>query len=128
MAIPLEVRDAYKKIGTAQSSALCGDRVFFSNIGFNHLIRKKREPRSRKERDSRFALLKYAKDIIEGKEAEIFYRQSVGAISTMHFWAFAAIIDGRIIKVVVSQVNNERKQFLSIMEDRFAEDNKKDSH
>jgi len=105
-------------MGFSISPALCGSKIFFTNIGFNHLIRKNRELRSSKEQWKRFALLKYAKCILEDQKADIMYRQRASGMAYIHFWAFAAIMENHHIKIVVSQIDDGEKQFLSIMESR----------
>src|SRR5262249_3164206 len=106
----------YDQIGIIESPALSGE-VAFTDVGFNHLIRKRRRFRTRNERNRRFALLKYARRIIADKQATILYRQEHFHSSVIHFWAFSATIDTHDIKVVVSQIDDGKKQFLSIMED-----------
>ena len=115
---PLAILKAtYQKIGTAKSPALCGNLVSFSNVGLNHLFYKNSVPRPRKESHRRFALLRYAKEILEGRQATVAYREKLIGNSIVHFGAFSAFIDRQKIKVVVSRIDDGKKQFLSIMND-----------
>ena len=118
MKLPAEdynsAKKFYESIGSALSSALGNEEVAFTRIGFNHLLRKGRIPRPVAEQKNRFTLLKYAKPIIEDERSYVVKRRG----NAITFWTFYKEIDGRSIKVVVSQIKAGKKQFLSIMEDR----------
>lgn len=113
-----QTKAAYRKIGAAKSPALCGNTIVFSNVGFDHLTHKRRIPRSEKDQCRRFALLPHAKKIVEGRQATISYREEQKGSCTMHFWAFHAHIGQQKIKVVVSQLNQGKLQFLSVMDEK----------
>ncbi len=124
----LQAKEAYRKIGTAKSPALCGSIINFSNVGFDHLTYKRRIPRSNKDQRRRFALLPYAKKIIESHRAAIFYRQEQNKNTTLHFWAFHATANQQKIKVIVSQLDQGKLQFLSIMDEKiYKKDPRKES-
>jgi hypothetical protein len=107
---------------------LCGSTITFSNVGFNHLIYKKRVPRSQKDQHRRFALLAHAKKIIEGRRAKILYHEKSVGVSIIHFWAFHVTANQQKIKVIVSQLDQGKLQFLSIMDEKiYKKDPRKES-
>lgn len=119
----------YKKIGAVTTPALNGDLVFFTRTGFNHLtLAKGRKLRPKNEQKRRFRLLVYAKQILINPKATILYReqeikykinrhgQKKSITGIRKFWTFVDIIKGTKIKLVVAQVENHKKEFLSIMQ------------
>ena len=58
-----KAKEFYKSIGRVWCPVL-GDYVAFNKIGFRHLLGRGRKPRSRSDQMRRFALLRYAVDIL----------------------------------------------------------------
>lgn len=119
----------YKKIGAIPAPALNGELVFFTRIGFAHIITAKgRKLRSKNEQKRRFRLLVYAEQILKNPRAMIIYReqemkykinrhgQKLLTTSMAKFWTFVENIEGTKIKLVVAQIEDQKKQFLSIMQ------------
>lgn len=121
----------YSRIGQIKSSALNNDYVSFSRLGFNHLVRKGRIPRTKNEQKRRFSLLPYAENIIKNPKAVIIFRkekikekvnrhgEKILVESTAHFWTFVDKIKDCSIKVVIRQKNGGKKHFFSIMGDNI---------
>ncbi|OGN13824.1 MAG: hypothetical protein A3J47_03785 [Candidatus Yanofskybacteria bacterium RIFCSPHIGHO2_02_FULL_43_22] len=119
----------YKKIGIVPCPALNGELVHFSRFGFDHIITAKgRKLRTRKEQKRRFRLLQYAEQIVKNPKALLRYReqevkhtvnrhgQKLLITGTGKFWTFLETIKNTKVKLVVGQIENGIKQFISIMQ------------
>jgi hypothetical protein len=85
------------------------DSVVFNRIGFQHLIQKGPAFRPKSEQRRRFALLIYAKDILEQSDvAEEEDRANA------KLWIISGSRDNLDIKIIVRQIGNGKKHFLSI--------------
>jgi len=125
-----KAKEIYSKIGSVKCPALDSE-VFFSRIGFNHIIRKGHQLRTKAEQKRRFVLIQYAKQIILDPKATILFREStvrekinkygkrVIVESHARFWTFVATIHGCKIKVVIRQLDDGKKHFLSIFGDNI---------
>jgi len=120
----------YSAIGHVPSDALDGEIVAFTSTGFNHLVRKGRNPRTRNEQKKRFVLVQYVEAMVKNPRAVIEYRQTIEKIevnrhgetalieSVAEFWTFVEEIDDCTVKVVVRQLNTGGpKHFFSVMGD-----------
>jgi len=131
-----KAKEIYSKIGQIKCPALSNECISFSRIGFNHLIRKGRIPRPKNEQKRRFILISYIEEIIKNPEAKIFYRQKtikrkvnrhgekVLIESEASFWVFTYKTESCLIKVIIRQLGNGNKHFLSIMGDNVKIDNR----
>jgi hypothetical protein len=119
----------YRRIGAIPAPAFNGELVFFTRIGFDHLtLAKGRKLRSKNEQKRRFRLLVYAEQILKNPKAIILYRgqevkykinrhgQEILLTGTGKFWTFTESIEGTRIKLVVGQIGDQKKQFISIMQ------------
>lgn len=125
-----KAKKIYSKIGRIASPALNGEHVAFTSVGFNHLVRKGRNPRPKNEQQKRFALLPQAEQVIKNPQAVIIYRttetkywanrygQKTLITSTAHFWTFVETVDGYTVKIVIRQLNSGQKHFFSIMSNK----------
>lgn len=132
----VKAKQIYSKIGRVPSPALSGDYVVFNSTGFTHLMRKGRIPRTRNEQKRRFCLLEYVEQIVKNPKAVIEYKQKeikyfinrhgekMLTTSVANFWTFIEEIKGCKIKVVIQQLNNGQKIFLSVMGGDVEIDNK----
>ncbi|OGG60521.1 hypothetical protein A3C89_04000 [Candidatus Kaiserbacteria bacterium RIFCSPHIGHO2_02_FULL_50_50] len=131
-----KAKEIYKSIGAIICPALDGDYVYFTNVGFNHLVRKGRIPRTKNEQMSRFVLLEHVEPILKDPRANIEYRATTEKRvvnrhgeeyfmeSTAEFWTFHKRIDDCTIKVVVRKLGTEGdKHFFSIMGDNVVAEN-----
>jgi type I site-specific restriction endonuclease len=117
----------YKKIGRVVSPALGGEEIIFSSVGFDHLLRKKRDWRPKRDQMRRFGLLKHLKKVVGDPHVSISYREKERTIqiekygrivskrSIIRYWTFVGKIEKEKIRVIVSQIGNGKKQFLSVM-------------
>jgi len=122
-----QAKKIYSKIGHIRCPALSNEYVSSSRIGFNHLIRKGRIPRTKNEQKRRFALLPYVEKIIKNPKAKIAYEQrdiklkvnrhgeKIFIESRANFWIFTKRINSCKIKVVIRQLENGDKKFFSVM-------------
>jgi hypothetical protein len=102
----------YKSIGKIWCPAL-EDFIIFDDAGFLHLIGKSRVPRPKSEQRRRFFILRYVKDILGAKEpfsTDVLFAGGV----PVRYWKFIDIREGNTIKIVIRQIDNRQKYFLSI--------------
>jgi hypothetical protein len=123
-----EAREDYNKIGRIWSVAL-NDYISFNNVGFQHLIRKGKAPRSPRQQIKRLTLIPYATEVIlkpsqpvtlrEEEKYSPIKRDGIEMMINTHvrFWAFHANIENKNIRVIVRQINNGHKHFFSIFEE-----------
>lgn len=136
-----KAKDIYSAIGHIPCGALGGELVAFTGIGFNHLMRKGRMPRTRNEQKKRFVLVPFIEKMIQNPRAIIEYRhiekkiivnrhgEKVRLASVAEFWTFIEQIDNCEVKVVVRQLNTGGpKHFFSVMGDTVEIDNKQKAH
>ena len=126
-----KAKNIYSKIGRLSSPAL-NNYINFTSIGFNHLIRKGRIPRTRNEQKRRFVLIPFVEQILKNPKAVIEYRSneikyysnrygnSVLITSFAQFWTFVEEVDSCEIKVVIRQINQGEPHFLSVMGDKVS--------
>jgi hypothetical protein len=126
-----KAKQIYSKIGSIPCPIFSNEKIAFTSRGFNHLIRKGRIPRPKNEQKKRFALLEHAEKIvknpnlrasIEFEEKEITekvdkFGSKVLVKKMARFWTIVEEIDGCRIKLVIWEVENRQKEFLSIMGD-----------
>lgn len=110
-----ETLSFYKKIKKINSPAFDEENIYFTRVGFDHLVRKGRTKRSKKEQIHRFRLFRFVKQIVSNKEATILFRETIRGSSRAYFWTFVETIRGLKIKVVIRQIDGGTKHFFSIM-------------
>lgn len=117
-------KEKYKKIGYIECPAFKNEKIYFTNKGFNHLIRKNRKFRDLNEQIRRLELFSHVLNILKTSNKFNTYRitkkvlviDSIINVSTAHFWSFKKKIGDRYIIVVVCQINFEPKIFMSVMD------------
>jgi len=126
--IKQQAKKIYSKIGQIPCPSLGGEYVKFNRLGFNHLIRKGHVPRPKSEQKRRLLLLKHAEQIVKNPKAKIYFRQTeekyfinrhgqkILTTSIAKFWTLVETIEKKKIKLVVRQLGDGQKHFLSIME------------
>lgn len=113
-----EFRNQYQKIGYMYCLALNNEKIYFNKHGLIHLIVKGRFPRKSEDITRRIKIFTFSKEIIQ-KEKEISeYRMTSKGSSIGHFWTLKSKVNGKIIKVVIRQLNNGRKHFFSVMDEK----------
>ena len=121
----------YKRIGRVPCPALGDELVAFTSAGFNHMVRKGRIPRSKKDQQRRFVLVPFVERIIRNPHALIAYErrktktvvdrhgENIILKSTADFWTFMETTDDYVIKVVIRQLGERGpKHFFSVMGDQ----------
>ncbi len=130
-----KAKDIYSKIGRIECPALSNEFVTFSRVGFNHLVRKGRIPRTKNEQKRRFTLIPYIEGIIKNPKAKVLYREKtikykanrhgekILIESKAKFWAFEEKVERCRIKVIIRQLGDGNKHFFSVISDEVIIDN-----
>lgn len=112
--------EQYRKIGHIECPAFDSEKIYFSKVGFNHLLWKGKEMRPVSEQKRRILLIESAIKIL--RNSDKFYehrshsRQNFkGILSTADFWSFKSKAGTSSITVVVRQTNNGKKHFMSVI-------------
>ena len=90
-----------------------GDFVYFGKTGFRHLIQKGKRFRPRTEQKRRFLLIVHAKDILRDPQTHCDNRRDQNN-PNVRYWNFSAQKGDKSIKLIVMQIKNGKKYFLSI--------------
>jgi hypothetical protein len=116
----LIARSRYQALGRIWCRAL-DDPVVFTREGFQHLIRKRGIPRSRKEQCARSSLLPYAGDLLRDASAKVIERKKPAVLDGSKiilppatFWALTGSYDGKLVTVVIRQFDGKEKHFFSV--------------
>lgn len=109
-------KNKYRKIGKLYCLALNND-VYFNKHGLIHLFVKGRLPRKSEDIVRRIKIFPSVKGIILNVKEIAEYRITKKGLSIGHFWTLKSEINGRLIRVVIRQLNNGRKHFFSIMDE-----------
>jgi hypothetical protein len=104
-----KAKELYGKIGCVWCPTL-GEYIIFNKAGLRHLMRKGKMWRPKNEQKRRFALLPFAKIILESSITCVVIRQEQSAT----FWSFSGEQHHGTITLVVRQINGGRKHFFSI--------------
>lgn len=114
----------YKKMVVVRCAAFGSEKIYFTDHGFNHLIRKGKRLRSEKEIIRRLRLLRHVTHVVQSAPKYTEYREiikertsSTQPISVARFWSLVHIIQGKEIRVIIRQINNEPKHFFSVMDE-----------
>ncbi len=81
-------KDYYKNIGYIECPAFNNERIYLTNRGFNHLIKKDRKYRSKVEQIRRLVLIPYIVDILKNNSNYNTYRITNRENSIASFWSF----------------------------------------
>ncbi len=105
----------YKKYKPVYCPHLRNGMTTFNRHGFNHLLRKGKKLRPRKETLQRFGLLPLASKIISSEKSTLEHRIEQNEKETIKYWGLTLNIERRKIRVVIRQINEGPKHFYSIM-------------
>ncbi|MEI6238540.1 MAG: hypothetical protein WCP15_03340 [bacterium] len=112
-----EAKALYFDISYLQCKALNYENIYFSRSGFEHLIRKHRKIRKTSDQIRRFKLLNNVQDVVEnGVITDKRYIQKDE--NRITFWTISKEMKEKTVKVIIRQINNGDKYFLSIMDIR----------
>jgi hypothetical protein len=112
------IKEAYSKIGRVWCPVL-EDFVTFNRAGLQHLIRKRGIMRPKSEQRRRFALLRYAEDIIKNPNATVTHEIKNAELSPAEFWTFQEEQDDIRITLTIRQIGKGNKHFFSIYGDKI---------
>lgn len=99
-------RAQYKKVGYIYCKAFNYEKVYFNSYGYNHIIRKQRKFRIKKEQARRANLLPKAIEILISSAGS----SGNTTNSEVKFWSFKK----DRITVIVRQLRNGTKHFFSV--------------
>jgi hypothetical protein len=132
-----KAKKIYRRIGIVQSPALGGDEISFNQLGFTHLVRRGRIPRSKNDQRKRFRLIPYLESIVTDQKAIITYDETeedetinrhgvkMHRKSKGYFWNFKTKIEDCEVKITIRQLNNGKKHFFSVWGDNISVRGKK---
>jgi hypothetical protein len=112
------IKEAYSKIGRVWCPVL-EDFVTFNRAGLQHLIRKRGIMRPKSEQRRRFALLRYAENIIKNPDAIVTHEIKNAELSPAEFWMFHREQDDIRITLTIRQIGKGNKHFFSIYGDKI---------
>ncbi len=115
----------YNKIKYIESPAFNGERIYFNKYGFNHLIRKQKDLRSKDEQIRRLKLLSLVHRLLISSSKIDNYRMNIVDGYPASFWSIIGNVEGKKVKVIIRQLGNGRKHFFSVM-DKDNTENAKD--
>jgi len=110
-----KVKYEYDKLKNLTCPGLDNEVIFFYRSGYNHLIRKGRKFRSRKEVLRRTGLLSRVVEVVSSRLIEVAIRREEGAI----FWELRKRFKDRDIIVVIRQLGTGPKHFFSVMDEKI---------
>ncbi len=111
-------RNEYQKIGHLPCPAFNSENIYFNKHGLIHLFIKGRFPRKSGDIVRRIRIFPNVKVILNNENKITEYRTTRRGLSTAHFWTIKSKINNRIIKVIIRQLNNGRKHFFSVMDEK----------
>jgi non-homologous end joining protein Ku len=104
----------YREIECIVCPALNGEKVYFNNKGFNHLLRKNGLPRTVLEQRVRLRLLTFCKNILTDNTLVATHKTMRSSKGIAEFWGIEKKIDNMVIRVVIRKINKSRAHFFSI--------------
>ncbi len=103
----------YTGIGQISCPAFDDEKVYFTQAGFRHCIRKSGEVRPLDEQKRRFELIPNAVEMLKDSRVPVTYFKNNKDNSEIHYWSFK---EGTIT-VVIRQVNKGPKHFYSVFDE-----------
>jgi hypothetical protein len=107
-----EARLFYSKIDRVWCPVL-GEAVVFDETGFRHLVQKGRKSRPKSEQKRRFAFLVHAEEILKNPKVT-FSHEAHSQDPDINYWVFKEKRKDKKMKLIVRQIGNGKKHFLSI--------------
>jgi hypothetical protein len=102
------------KIGYVKCPAFGNEKIYFTQAGFNHLLRKGRKLREKNDQIRRLTLVFHAPTILAVSTIVSSYERTYLRDSSADFWSFVGTRKEISITVVIRQLNGGRKHFFSI--------------
>ncbi len=104
----------YNNIGHILCPAFNNEKIYFNREGFNHLLWKGDSYRAVSEQQERLSLIPFAVSLLGMCGSYSTYRNSRTDENTAKFWAFDSMLGNKSVSVVVRQINEGNKHFLSV--------------
>ena len=101
-------KKGYHSIGFIKCPALGGEKVYFNNKGFWHLIRKGRKFRTKSEQLGRLRLIDSAKNIILNSQKSFYKKVN----KNLKFWS----LNNKNITVILRKIKNSKIHFYSVFD------------
>jgi hypothetical protein len=117
--------EAYGRLSNIWCPALSAHIAFYRS-GLRHLLWKGNLPRSKSDQRRRLALLPYVADILRDPAATVTHEETkishivkvgaerIKAPATAQFWRITGTRDGKVITIVIRQIENHEKHFFSV--------------
>jgi hypothetical protein len=102
------------KIGYVTCPAFGNEKIYFTQAGFNHLLRKGRIPRKHNEQIRRLTLVYHAPTLLAVSTTASSYERTYLRDSSADFWSFVGTRKEISITIVIRQLNGGQKHFFSI--------------
>ena len=104
----------YREIGYIVCPALDGEKVYFNNKGFTHLLRKNKFLRPINEQIKRLNLLHYCVEILSDTNIKATHKLIKTRKGVAEFWGLEKIINKVRIRIVIRKINRGAIHFFSI--------------
>jgi hypothetical protein len=117
-----KAKQCYHKIKFVRCPAFSNEKILFTERGFNHLLKKDRKYRSHHEQVRRLGLIRHVASILskcnkfDSHRVTSRINEDDKRKSIANFWSFSKIKNKAKVIVVVCQINNEPKIFMSVMD------------
>jgi hypothetical protein len=113
-------KEGYREIGRVWCAKL-GDHISFTRVGFQHLVRKGRRPRSRQNQIRRFFLLSFIRSVLADPAAQVAYEEKTctDRLPCAKFWAITGKQNNKKITVIIRQIEAGKKHFFSIYDQKI---------
>ncbi len=119
--------EEYKKIGYVECPAFGGERVYFTQEGFDHLLMKKGKLRKRSEQMRKIHLFEHASLIIQKTLQYSGYIKNIRTKnkglpgSVAEFWELRKKMDEKFVYVIIRRINDGPKHFFSVKDRKHNE-------
>ena len=115
-----QARELFKNTKSVPCPAFPGEEIVFNSKGLSHLFYKgsqKNASRPSKEAEVRISLLPRAMKVLKlmplAQEESVFVAKDGKQVK---YWDFEAVVDDRRIKVIVRQIGNGKKHFMTLVD------------
>jgi len=114
-------RNRYMKIGYVTCPAFGNEKIYFTQAGFNHLLRKGRIPRKINDQMRRLSLVSKAPLILTECTRYSTHEKRYSSSLPADFWSFVyngKDTHGQSITIIVRQIQGKPKHFFSIFDEK----------
>lgn len=109
-----ETKEQYYKVGKIKCRSFNNEEVEFGSVGWRHILIKNNQRRSKEDMERRIMILSFAPEVVrKGIIKNYIHTFERGKLAKL--WRLEHEIGGIVYKVVIRQISNSNKHFLSIM-------------